>query len=137
MVALRQIGLSAAYHSSVHPNFDESGLPPLQNYFYVPASPQLYRYVVNLPFSAPYFISQPCLIKMSAIGSLVFCTDCGNLLDSSTGDANTLLTCACCGTENRGKLIFNSYYKNYILIAQIHHRKQSSLRRSPPRFLLC
>ncbi|OBT43458.1 hypothetical protein VE00_06180 [Pseudogymnoascus sp. WSF 3629] len=38
---------------------------------------------------------------MSAIGSLVFCTDCGNLLDSSTGDANTLLTCACCGTENR------------------------------------
>lgn len=112
MVALRQIGLSAVYHPTMHPNFDESGLPPLQNYFYVPASRRLCRYVVNLTFSAPYFVSQLCLlIKMSAIGSLVFCTDCGNLLESSTGDANTLLTCACCGTENRGKLVFCNYPK--------------------------
>ncbi|KAH8809016.1 transcription factor S-II-domain-containing protein [Xylogone sp. PMI_703] len=38
---------------------------------------------------------------MSAIGSLVFCTDCGNLLETSTGNANTILICECCGAENR------------------------------------
>ncbi|KAH6676714.1 transcription factor S-II-domain-containing protein [Halenospora varia] len=38
---------------------------------------------------------------MSAIGSLVFCTDCGNLLDSSTGNKNTVLLCDCCGAENK------------------------------------
>jgi hypothetical protein len=40
--------------------------------------------------------------KMSAIGSLVFCTDCGNLLDSSSGNQNTILVCDCCGAENKG-----------------------------------
>lgn len=39
---------------------------------------------------------------MSAIGSLVFCTDCGNLLDSTTGRAESILTCACCGAQNKG-----------------------------------
>lgn len=53
---------------------------------------------------------------MSAIGSLVFCTDCGNLLDSSTGDANTLLTCACCGTENQGKVVHVLIQKNQIKV---------------------
>ncbi|KAL1955287.1 hypothetical protein VTO42DRAFT_8819 [Malbranchea cinnamomea] len=38
---------------------------------------------------------------MSAIGSLIFCTDCGNLLNESTGDANTILVCDVCGTRNR------------------------------------
>lgn len=42
------------------------------------------------------------LFRMSAIGSLVFCTDCGNLLDSSTGDEKTILVCNCCGAQNRG-----------------------------------
>ncbi|KAM3086296.1 DNA-directed RNA polymerase I core subunit rpa12 [Clarireedia jacksonii] len=28
---------------------------------------------------------------MSAVGSLVFCTDCGNLLESSTGNKNSIL----------------------------------------------
>ncbi|KAL9106426.1 MAG: hypothetical protein Q9187_008564 [Circinaria calcarea] len=37
---------------------------------------------------------------MSAIGSLVFCTDCGNLLDGSSGDEKAILTCEVCGTEN-------------------------------------
>jgi len=32
---------------------------------------------------------------------LVFCTDCGNLLDSSTGNKNTILVCDCCGAENK------------------------------------
>ena len=41
---------------------------------------------------------------MSAIGSLVFCTDCGNLLESSTGK-DALLLCNCCGAENKGLLL--------------------------------
>jgi len=39
---------------------------------------------------------------MSAIGSLVFCTDCGNLLESSAGNKNAILVCDCCGAENQG-----------------------------------
>lgn len=39
---------------------------------------------------------------MAAIGSLVFCTDCGNLLDGSSGDKEAILTCEVCGTENKG-----------------------------------
>jgi len=42
------------------------------------------------------------IVNMSAIGSLVFCTDCGNLLDSSTGNQNTILLCDCCSAENQG-----------------------------------
>ena len=41
-------------------------------------------------------------IKMSAIGSLVFCTDCGNLLEPSKGVKDSILKCECCGTENKG-----------------------------------
>ncbi|KAH7130472.1 DNA-directed RNA polymerase-like protein I subunit [Dendryphion nanum] len=36
---------------------------------------------------------------MAAIGSLVFCTDCGNLLDGSAGKQNAVLTCAVCGAS--------------------------------------
>lgn len=39
---------------------------------------------------------------MTAIGSLVFCTDCGNLLDGSSGNEKAILKCDVCGTENRG-----------------------------------
>lgn len=39
---------------------------------------------------------------MSAIGSLVFCTDCGNLLEPSKGIKDSILKCECCGTENKG-----------------------------------
>ncbi|KAJ5605755.1 hypothetical protein N7510_008536 [Penicillium lagena] len=38
---------------------------------------------------------------MSAIGSLIFCTACGNLLRESTGDANSILHCDVCGTRNK------------------------------------
>ncbi|KAK4865900.1 hypothetical protein LT330_008993 [Penicillium expansum] len=38
---------------------------------------------------------------MSAIGSLIFCTDCGNLLRESTGNANAILHCDVCGTRNK------------------------------------
>ncbi|KAK2875012.1 hypothetical protein FQN49_001854 [Arthroderma sp. PD_2] len=40
---------------------------------------------------------------MSAIGSLIFCVDCGNLLNESTGDADTILICDGCGTKNRDR----------------------------------
>lgn len=39
---------------------------------------------------------------MSAIGSLVFCTDCGNLLPASKGEEKGILVCDCCGKENKG-----------------------------------
>ncbi|GAD99940.1 DNA-directed RNA polymerase I 13.1 kDa polypeptide [Paecilomyces variotii No. 5] len=38
---------------------------------------------------------------MSAIGSLIFCTDCGNLLQESRGDVNAILVCDVCGARNR------------------------------------
>ncbi|RMJ22203.1 hypothetical protein PHISP_06922 [Aspergillus sp. HF37] len=38
---------------------------------------------------------------MSAIGSLIFCTDCGNLLQESTGNENATLLCDVCGTRNK------------------------------------
>jgi len=45
------------------------------------------------------------VLAMAAVGSLVFCTDCGNLLESSSGDEKTILKCEVCGTENRGKIV--------------------------------
>ncbi|KAL2015429.1 hypothetical protein VTK56DRAFT_5507 [Thermocarpiscus australiensis] len=38
---------------------------------------------------------------MAAIGSLIFCTDCGNLLPPSKGSEKNILHCDCCGAENR------------------------------------
>ncbi|CAK7566537.1 MAG: DNA-directed RNA polymerase I core subunit rpa12 [Sporothrix epigloea] len=38
---------------------------------------------------------------MASIGSLVFCTDCGNLLPMSKGSSRNLLVCRCCGAENK------------------------------------
>ena len=39
---------------------------------------------------------------MAAIGSLVFCTDCGDLLDNS-GKQSAILICSVCGTSNKGE----------------------------------
>lgn len=44
-----------------------------------------------------------CTINMASIGSLVFCTDCGNLLPSSKGSQKNILQCECCGAENQGE----------------------------------
>ncbi|KAI1433733.1 transcription factor S-II-domain-containing protein [Xylaria sp. CBS 124048] len=38
---------------------------------------------------------------MAAIGSLIFCSDCGNLLPVSKGNVKNILHCDCCGAENR------------------------------------
>ncbi|KAI5362731.1 Putative Zinc finger, TFIIS-type, DNA-directed RNA polymerase, M/15kDa subunit [Septoria linicola] len=37
---------------------------------------------------------------MTAIGALVFCTDCGNLLDANTGK-KAYIDCDVCGTSNK------------------------------------
>ena len=44
---------------------------------------------------------------MSAIGSLVFCTDCGNLLDGSSGNGKAILICDVCGASCKGLDIFH------------------------------
>ncbi|KAK3369050.1 hypothetical protein B0T24DRAFT_533780 [Lasiosphaeria ovina] len=41
---------------------------------------------------------------MAAIGSLIFCTDCGDLLPASKGSEKNILHCDCCGAENKGRL---------------------------------
>jgi len=38
---------------------------------------------------------------MAAIGSLIFCRDCGNLLPVSKGSSKNVLHCDCCGAENQ------------------------------------
>lgn len=41
---------------------------------------------------------------MTAIGSLVFCNDCGNLLDARTSAKVKTLNCAVCGSSCKGLL---------------------------------
>ena len=41
---------------------------------------------------------------MTAIGSLLFCNACGNLLEESSGDKKATLKCEICGTNNQGFL---------------------------------
>jgi DNA-directed RNA polymerase subunit M/transcription elongation factor TFIIS len=51
----------------------------------------------------PQNIEEPKTLVMASIGSLVFCTDCGNLLPPSKGVVNNILSCDCCGALNKGK----------------------------------
>jgi hypothetical protein len=67
------------------------------------------------------------LAKMAAIGSLVFCTDCGNLLETNTS-RKTYLTCEVCGAQNKGEdyISTSAYTLNDVLtvyrhIQQDHH----------------
>lgn len=57
------------------------------------------HYVLQLHVSN----NQLLIVIMAAIGSLVFCTDCGDLLEGSSGDKKAILICAVCGTENKGE----------------------------------
>ncbi|KAL5358412.1 hypothetical protein BJX96DRAFT_173415 [Aspergillus floccosus] len=41
---------------------------------------------------------------MSAIGSLIFCNDCGNLLDESSGDPTKIIVCSICGARNKDSI---------------------------------
>jgi DNA-directed RNA polymerase I subunit RPA12 len=40
---------------------------------------------------------------MAAIGSLLFCVDCGDLLPPSKGSKKNILICECCGRENQDR----------------------------------
>jgi hypothetical protein len=44
---------------------------------------------------------------MAAIGSLLFCVDCGDLLPPSKGSKKNILICECCGRENQGARRFS------------------------------
>jgi DNA-directed RNA polymerase subunit M/transcription elongation factor TFIIS len=48
------------------------------------------------------------IVIMAAIGSLVFCTDCGNLLENNTS-RKTYLNCEVCGAQNKGMHGIKSY----------------------------
>jgi DNA-directed RNA polymerase I subunit RPA12 len=77
------------------------------------------------PFQLPLLaLSQVILSLMSAIGSLVFCTDCGNLLDGSAGKQNAILKCRVCGVENKGAFIF-TFGSALLTFAQIHRPRRS------------
>ncbi len=52
-------------------------------------------------------------LDMAAIGSLVFCTGCGELLEGSSGDKKVVLTCAVCRTRNKG----NAEARSRLIIA--------------------
>jgi hypothetical protein len=68
--------------------------------FHFTLSPPLQIYIVLLDLLlAP---------KMAAIGSLLFCTDCGNLLRESTGNADAILHCVVCGAQNKGESLLYS-----------------------------
>ncbi len=47
---------------------------------------------------------------MAAIGSLVFCTDCGSLLEANTGRKAQIL-CNVCGTYNQGIFVRGPVHK--------------------------
>ncbi len=62
-----------------------------------------WRQAYHLPtLSATNFHWRAKIVAMAAIGSLVFCTDCGNLLEGSSGNKDVFLICDVCGTKNRG-----------------------------------
>jgi len=57
------------------------------------------------PLSHPSVLLQLVdVIAMTSFGSLVFCNDCGNLLDASTGVKQVTLKCNVCGTTCKGKI---------------------------------
>ena len=71
---------------------------------------------------------------MSAIGSLVFCNDCGNLLDGSAGKQNVILTCAACGAQCKGmrRLCCTGRAVGKVNLAQIHRLRLSLQCPNPP-----
>lgn len=52
---------------------------------------------INFPLSLPQ-------ITMSTVGTLVFCSDCGNLLDSIAGSDR--IECEMCGAVTKGSLLY-------------------------------
>lgn len=70
------------------------------------------------------------IATMAAIGSLVFCTDCGNLLETNTS-RKTFLTCDVCGAQNKGTnsqcLLKPSQNKRTHTLTPLRHLQQDHL----------
>jgi len=76
--------------------------------------------------------------KMSAVGSLVFCSDCGNLLDSTSG--NEKLVCEQCGGVTRGRAALNSTWGRTLIMMYYffrYHNKGSYYQISAVSIPLC
>lgn len=77
-------------------------------------------------------------ITMATIGSLVFCSDCGNLLPPSKGNVKNILHCDCCGADNKGQSLASSWnLKRFATLDwrtsyQIRHPRRPSRRANPP-----
>ncbi|ROT40762.1 DNA-directed RNA polymerase I subunit RPA12 [Sodiomyces alkalinus F11] len=67
---------------------------------------------------------------MSAIGSLVFCTDCGNLLPASKGEQRGILICDCCRKENKdtGSKVITTETKPSDFPSQLRQKLQSNVQ---------
>ena len=67
---------------------------------------------------------------MAAIGSLVFCTDCGNLLPATKGSEKSILLCECCGAENKdsGSKIIETESKPSDFPSFLRQKLQSSVQ---------
>jgi DNA-directed RNA polymerase I subunit RPA12 len=77
-------------------------------------------------------IPQQQASTMAAIGSLVFCTDCGNLLDGSAGKQNAILTCQVCGASCKGMLRLALSHKNTGLNFHEDTSSKTIITRSKP-----
>lgn len=67
--------------------------PPHQNFHSFSSSLRV--------FHTPHPRFSPRDFTMAAVGSLVFCTDCGNLLPATKGSEKSTLMCECCGRGNQ------------------------------------
>ncbi|KAG5751316.1 hypothetical protein H9Q70_006042 [Fusarium xylarioides] len=67
---------------------------------------------------------------MAAIGTLVFCTDCGNLLPATKGTQRNVLHCECCGAENRdtGSKVTVTQTKPFDFPSFLRQKLQSSVQ---------
>lgn len=54
------------------------------------------------PSTSRFKEKEPANANMTAVGSMVFCTDCGNLLPATKGSQKNKLQCECCSQWNKG-----------------------------------
>jgi DNA-directed RNA polymerase I subunit RPA12 len=69
---------------------------------------------------------------MASIGSLIFCTECGNLLPASKGSQKNILQCDCCGAENQGEQLQRPNLRNNADRLIPDHAPKTSTTRSKP-----
>lgn len=99
-----------------------------ENFFRPPYILRFLHHSCNLLYSRTGFCFWIPLYNMSAIGSLIFCTDCGNLLQESTGNENATVVCEVCGARNKGILTLSG-------ISFMAHTNSAFRHRSPDHCL--